>query len=107
MLHELLRVWDQLWWGFMHATGTDAPGSPQYNAWSGWVSDLGLLAILGGIGHMAHEHNCQVKGCWRIGSHLTDAGHKSCKKHHPSRGLSMTAQELLDRHDAVKKPGTL
>jgi hypothetical protein len=107
VLHDIARAWDVSWWGFLHVTGSDNPAGVEYGALSGWVGDLGLLAVLGGMVHMAHEHNCQVKGCWRIGSHPTDAGHKACKKHHPTRGDSMTAQELLDRHDEVKKPGTI
>lgn len=102
-----MRFFDVVWWWFLHASGADNPSGPQYGFWSGFGSDIMEFAILGSLVHLAHEHNCQVKGCWRVGLHKTDAGHKACKKHHPTRDCQMTAQELLDRHDAVKKPGTI
>lgn len=69
-----------LHWLAIH-TGTLNEGGPYYAAWSGWVSDIGEVAIIGGVFQLAHHHNCHQKGCWRIGRHVTKDGYKLCRTH--------------------------
>jgi hypothetical protein len=130
LLHDIARAWDVAWWWFEHATGTDQPlpTGPEYGAFSGWVSDLGLLAIVGGIITLAKHHNCHVHRCWRIARHtFTDENSievRVCKRCHPNidhkhkltredlKGshaakLRAAADELLRIHDEVKAKGTI
>jgi hypothetical protein len=67
--------------------------------WSGFGSDLGELAIVGGLATLVRKHNCEVKGCPRLGRHATKAGHQVCGKHHPAGPPS--AQDVLDAHEAA------
>lgn len=62
-----------------------------YQWWSGAGSDLGELAIIGGVYAGLRKINCEVHGCWRIGRHGTAAGHRSCRKHHPDERLTVEA----------------
>ena len=59
-------------------TGTKGSGSI-YGFWSGFGSDIGEVAILGGVVQLARKHNCHTKGCWRVSQHETPAGYKLCK----------------------------
>lgn len=68
-----------------HAQVRDCLG---YNFWSGIGSDVGELAIVGGLLTIVlgfwHHHNCHVKGCYRLHWHPDPVtGHPVCKKHHP------------------------
>ena len=98
----MMRLFDHVWWWFLHATGSDNSSGPEYGFWSGAGSDFGEAAILGGLMQIVHEHNCQVKGCLRLGLHGTDAGHKVCKKHHPTRGDKFTETEIRAAHEAAQ-----
>lgn len=82
-----------------HFFGVGGSG-PYYGFWSGTGSDIGELAIVGGLLSLVRQHNCEVKGCVRLGRHQTAAGHKVCKKHHPVGAPS--AQAVLDAHNAAK-----
>lgn len=85
---------------FLHFAGLDDGSGAWYLFWSGFigaVEGVAGLAVLGGLLHLAMEHNCQVKGCWRFGFRKTDAGHHACKKHHPNGG-NMTVEELHRHH---------
>lgn len=62
-------------------TGTSNSASRSYNFFSGFGSDIGELALVGGIATVVRSRNCHQKGCWRIGIHTTSKGHKLCKKH--------------------------
>ena len=44
-----------------------------YGFWSGFGSDLGELAIVGGLIAVVRRHNCEVHRCWRMGRHRTEA----------------------------------
>lgn len=55
-----------------------------YNFWSGFGSDIGEVAIIGGLIQIARHANCHVQGCWRFGHHQVAGGqYKVCKVHHP------------------------
>ena len=60
-----------------------------YQFWSGIGSDIGEVAIVGGIVAMVRHQNCAHKSCWRLGHHVTADGHKLCRKH-----LAMPAASL-------------
>lgn len=94
----IARAWDLSWWWALHATGSDNPAGVEYGAWSGFLSDLGEAALIGGLAHLVHQHNCGVKGCWRVGAHAYDHGgivRKVCRKHHPHASQGVSHEELL------------
>lgn len=84
----------------LHWLGLDSASGPAYLAWSGAVSDLGELALIGGIIALVRKHTCEVHRCWRIGRHDTAAGHTVCRKHHPDGPL--TAAHVAAAHEAAK-----
>ncbi len=55
-----------------------------YQFWSGVGSDIGELAILGGVIGLWRQHNCHVHRCWRLSWHPhPQHGHPVCRRHHP------------------------
>ena len=62
-------------------TGTSNAASRAYDFWSGFGSDLGEIAIVGGLVTLVRHHNCHERGCWRLGKHTTPEGFKLCKQH--------------------------
>lgn len=83
-----------------HFLGTDNVSGTYYGWWSGAGSDLGELAIIGGLASVIRRHNCEVHGCWRLGRHQTAAGRWVCRKHHPEGRL--TAEQVKADHEAAK-----
>ena len=88
-----------LHWLAVHTGTVNEPG-PYYGFWSGFGSDLGEIAIVGGLFTVVRRHNCEVHKCWRIGRHTTDAGHRVCRKHHPDDHL--TVEQVHAAHHAAK-----
>lgn len=73
------------WW--LHVTGSDDGSGAWYLWWSGFVGDLALLGVLGGV---VRATNCHAKGCWRPGFHpVKGTSFKTCRKHHPTGGHSV------------------
>lgn len=73
-----------------------------YNAWSGFLSDLGELALVGGMISLVRHRQCEVHHCWRLGRHATDGGHLVCRRHHPDGHLThgdVLAAAALERGD--------
>ena len=66
-------------WVEVHTGTVNEPG-PYYGFWSGFGSDIGEVALLGGMVALVRHHNCQNKGCWRLSKHTTANGHRLCKK---------------------------
>jgi hypothetical protein len=66
---------------FIHVFGLDSPSGTAYLAWSGILSDVGELALIGAVYGLLRKHNCHQQGCLRIGRHLVD-GTPWCNKHH-------------------------
>jgi len=64
-----------------HVLGIDNEAGRWYAFWSGFGSDLGELAIIGGLASIYRRHACHAAGCWRIGRH-TVAGSPWCNRHH-------------------------
>jgi hypothetical protein len=94
-----------------HFFGLDNLSGAQYGFWSGIGSDIGEVAILGGIVGIYRKHNCHVKGCVRIAKHPVDGTpYVVCAKHHPDVPERVTFEHLqsLSRHKAtpaqVSKP---
>ncbi len=90
-------------WLAVH-TGTVNEAGPYYGFLSGAGSDLSEIAIIGALGGILRRHNCEVKGCWRLGRHQTAAGHHVCRVHHPDDHL--TAERVVADHEAAQaEPG--
>lgn len=53
-----------------------------YNFWSGIGSDIGEVAIIGGLIQIVRHLNCHQHRCWRIGR-FTHGHLKLCARHHP------------------------
>jgi hypothetical protein len=85
----------------LHLLGVDNETGRWYAFWSGAGSDAGELAIIGGLVSVFRQHNCEVKGCRRLGRHRTAAGHRVCRRHHPDGHL--TAQQVRDEHEQAKE----
>ena len=96
------------WFGpVLHWIGVE-PRSPStaYNFWSGFGSDIGEVAIVGGLVHMARAANCHVKGCWRVGRHPVDGtAFKTCARHHPTvdHTVRVTAAHVASVHAQAKE----
>ena len=84
-----------------HWLGMDNLSGPVYGFWSGFGSDVGELAIVGGLVSIYRRHNCEVHRCWRLGRHTTAAGHAVCRRHHPDDHL--TVQDIDDAHRKAKE----
>ena len=94
-----------LHWLAVH-TGTVNEAGPYYGFWSGFGSDLGELAIIGGLIGIYRKHNCHVKGCWRIGRHPVEGTDFTvCRPHHPDK--APTAADLRHKYHLYlgDKPG--
>jgi hypothetical protein len=89
----------------LHVLGVDDLSGRWYGFWSGFGSDIGELAIAGGLVTMIRQRNCEVHRCWRLGRHATAAGHRVCRRHHPEGHL--TAAGVRERHHLYlgKQPG--
>lgn len=77
-----------MWNLILHILGIE-PRTPStaYNWWSGAGSDIGEVAIIGGITGLVFRHNCHQHGCWRLSRHTvvdpTTGEHiVRCRKHH-------------------------
>jgi hypothetical protein len=90
-----------MWWhALQHWFGVDNASGTAYLAWSGVLSDLGELTLLGGLAVVVRRHNCEVKGCWRLGRHQTAAQHHVCRRHHPDDHLA--AGDVHAAHHAAR-----
>jgi hypothetical protein len=68
----------------LHFLGVDTETGHAYAWWSGAGSDIGELAIIGGLAAMLRKHQCHQKGCIRIGRHTVD-GTPWCNRHHQAQ----------------------
>ena len=69
-----------LWWWVEVHTGTVNESGPYYGFWSGFGSDIGELAIIGGMIQFARRANCHNHGCFRLSLHTTADGYRLCRK---------------------------
>jgi hypothetical protein len=72
-----------------------------YDAWSGFGSDIGEVAVVGGLVTLVRHQTCEVHRCWRLGRHQTAAQHRVCRKHHP--GGHLTHADVIAAHADAKE----
>jgi len=84
----------------LHVLGVDNVSGRWYGFWSGFGSDIGELAIVGGLLALVRKHNCEVHGCWRLGRHATAGGHLVCRRHNPAGPV--TAEQVAGAHQAAR-----
>lgn len=77
-----------------------------YQFWSGIGSDIGELAIVGGLITIVRRIQCQTPWCFRFGRHRTADGlHHLCNKHHPDLpNHKLSLEEIQARHYLAKTP---
>ena len=90
---------DIFWW-FLHLTGADNLSGPYYGEWSGFLSDLGEIALIGAAWSIIRKHNCHVKGCWKLSRHQV-GDYAVCSKHHPTAKTDPTHQDIIDHHAEI------
>lgn len=76
-----------MWTWLLHVLGVDSVSGPWYAFWSGVAGDVSSVVIIGGAVNMFIRHNCQVKGCHRVGRFTVpneNGGYTVCAKHHPA-----------------------
>lgn len=97
-----------LWAQLLELTGSRDSASMAYNFWSGFGGDLAIVAAAGAYPLAAYRrHNCQVKGCWRIGRHgftCDGAERLLCHVHHPGVKQRQLTREQLHLY-LGKHPG--
>lgn len=85
----------------LHFLGLDSASGPAYLAWSGALSDLGELTLIGGLAAVYRRHACHSKGCWRIGKYPVDGTpYTVCARCHPAvpdKGAPRTRIRALHR----------
>lgn len=75
----------------LHFLGLDSASGTAYLAWSGVLSDLGEVALIGAVLGAYRKHNCHQRRCWRIGRHVVD-GTPYCNRHHQAARKAGTAE---------------
>ena len=99
-----------MWHLILHWLGIDNVSGEPYGFWSGFGGDLGIIGALLAIPWVQWKrHNCQVRGCWRIGRHaFTDPQDKVvralCWRHHPDVRDKQLTRERLHLY-VGKRPG--
>ena len=97
-----MHIISPIWHWILNFTGTNIPttGSKWYNFWSGFGSDIGEVVIIGSLISLYKQHNCTIKGCWRIGRHpVSGTPYKTCHKH-----ATVTAHKQLHKEHEHKYP---
>jgi hypothetical protein len=75
---------------------------PWTNLWGGFISDLGLIGVIGVFATWYRKHNCHVKWCFRLHWRGVDGtSFVVCRHHHPEN--APTHQDVLDAHKAAKE----
>jgi len=79
----------------LHVLGVDNLSGPWYGFWSGAGSDIGELAIVGGLVTLVKHRTCHVHRCWRLGRHqILGTLYTVCRRHHPDGHL--TASQVAE-----------
>lgn len=89
----------------LHVLGLDSASGTAYLAWSGALSDLGELAIIGGLIGIYRKHNCHVRRCPRLGRFPVEGtAFVVCRHHHPDGAPSHhDVLRLHARHQSQKE----
>jgi len=88
--------WLGYWLGLTNAAG------PVYSFWSGFGSDLGELALLGGVISIARHGNCHVRGCLRFGKPVAGTPYRACHTHHPDHegsARNVSLETIVKAHE--------
>jgi hypothetical protein len=92
----------------VHILGIDNEAGRWYAFWSGAGSDIGEVAILGGMVAFWRRHSCHVDSprfCWRPGTHqVVGTPYRTCKKHHPAVPERVTADHIASAHADAQTP---
>ncbi len=97
-----MGFFQHLWWWIEVHTGTVNESGPYYGFFSGFGSDLGEVALIGGIWMGLRKINCHVKGCPRIGHYeVKGTPYKVCRKHHPDVPSEGITESIV--HDAFHR----
>ncbi len=80
-----------------------------YQFWSGIGSDLGEVAIIGGLITIVRHLNCHARGCWRLGGHqVVGTPFRTCRKHHPHVPEGgATAEQIAAAGHRASQAGTM
>jgi hypothetical protein len=93
----------------VHLLGLDDPAGAWYLFWSGPGSDLGYLAVFGGLAAHYRRHTCHVdhpRFCWRPGVHpVSGTPYRACKKHHPAVPDRVSAEHIERAAESVSDGG--
>jgi hypothetical protein len=72
-----------------------------YQFWSGIGSDIGEVAIIGGLISIYRKGNCHQQHCWRMSHHdyeVDGVTYRLCHKHHPSANETLTSAQVQTQH---------
>jgi hypothetical protein len=104
-MHWFFASWH--WW-LVHSGTSELTPNVWYNAWSGWVSDLGEVTLVGAVVVGYRHANCHIQGCWRLAKHeyeMDGVKYRLCRVHHPKVDERPTAKDFDAHHAAmVAKP---
>jgi hypothetical protein len=70
----------------IHLLGLDDASGRWYLFYSGVGADLGIIGAAYGL---YRRHNCEIHHCPRLGRHVTAAGARLCRRHHPDGPLTV------------------
>jgi hypothetical protein len=83
IFHTIYHALAWTWGG----DGTGGGSGTGYLIFSGPLPDITMLSLIYALISMTHQHNCHVKGCWRLGHPDPEHGWPGCKKHHSKAEL--------------------
>lgn len=73
-----------VWHWFLTVTGSNDTSGTWYGFWSGFGSDLGEFAIVGGLISLYRQRICHARWCWRRGRiEVEGTPYTTCRKHYP------------------------
>ena len=93
-------MFPHLWYWLEIHTGIARGGpDPYYNAFSGILSDIGEVTIIGGMIAGARHINCAEKGFWRPGHVIHGTTIRTCHKHHPTNPRNKRNGSVTQIHE--------
>lgn len=109
----MIEVITPVWHWFQFTTGTHITpaqvargGSPEYNFWSGFGSDIGefaiVTAIIGSSIKVYQHTRCHVDGCNKYASHPFQH-YKLCRDHHPAVPSKISHLHIVKLHKEAQK----
>jgi hypothetical protein len=73
-----------IWHWLLTVTGSNDTTGVWYGFWSGFGSDLGEFAIVGGLIGVYRSRICHARWCWRVGrTPVEGTEYVVCRKHDP------------------------